>query len=817
LINNLNCNNEKCRVKDAILSNLKRHFGKTLEDATKNHLYKACAITVRDEIMERWTRSQDEVERQNPKQLYYLSVEFLMGKSLRNNLINLLKEDIYREAFKDLGVDIDEVAEIEPDAGLGNGGLGRLAACFLDSLATLSLPGNGCGIRYEYGLFKQKIIEGYQIEMPDPWLEDGHVWEVPRPEEQEEIRFGGKIVEYWEEDRLRIEHRDYHTVIAVPYDIPIVGYDSSLINTLRLWSARSPKHMDMSLFSRGDYIKATEEKQLAEVISKVLYPEDNHYEGKALRLKQHYFFVSATMQYIIKKHKQCCSLNTLPDKVAIHINDTHPALAIPECMRILMDIEGLDWDTSWSITTKMFAYTNHTIMGEALERWPVNLFKELLPRIYMIINEINERYCKTLFNFYPNQWQRISQMAIIAYDEVRMANLCLAACHSVNGVSQLHTDILKNRVFKDYYDISQEKFCNITNGVTHRRWLMLSNPKLSELISGAIGSEWVSNPQELKRLETYSDDSGFKDEFSKIKRENKEKLARYILEHNGVVVNPDSIFDVHIKRLHEYKRQLLNIFHIMYLYNRLLENPNEDIYPRTFIFGAKASPGYHRAKLIVKLINSVASKVNKDTSIRDKIKVVFLEDYRVSLAEKIIPAANVSEQISTAGKEASGTGNMKLMLNGALTVGTLDGANIEMKNLVGWENIFIFGLKARQVNKYYQYGGYNPRDIYDENYYLKTVLDQLTNGFLEPDSTRIFNDLYYSLLYGNGEVADNYFVIKDFDSYAHMQQHIDRLYRNPDKWNKKAIINVANAGYFSSDRSIRDYNERIWNLDRIEF
>jgi glycogen phosphorylase len=599
--------------------------------------------------------------------------------------------------------------------------------------------------------------------------------------------------------------------------MPIIGYNSPLVNSLRLWSARSPKHMDMSLFSRGDYIKATEEKQLAEVISKVLYPEDNHYEGKALRLKQHYFFISATMQYIIRKHKECCSLKELSDKVAVHINDTHPALAIPECMRILMDVEGLDWDTAWEITTKVFAYTNHTVMSEALERWPVSLLKDLLPRIFMIINEINERYCKILWDYYPDQWEKIGQMAVIAYEEVRMANLCLAACHSINGVSDLHTDILKKSVFKDFYYVTPNKFCSITNGVTHRRWLLSSNPKLAKLIDSTIGGNWVSNPMELKNLEAYSEDAAFRDNIQKIKKENKEKLAEYILNHNGVEVNPDSIFDVQVKRIHEYKRQLLNIFHIMYLYNRLLQNPSEDIVPRTFIFGAKASPGYHRAKLIIKLINSIANKVNKDTIIKDKLKVVFLEDYRVSLAEKIIPAADVSEQISTAGKEASGTGNMKFMLNGALTVGTLDGANVEMKNLIGIDNMFIFGLRAEEVNKYHQCGGYRSHDIYDQNYALKTILDQLVNGFLEPDNTRLFSELYYPLLYGNGGMADNYMVLKDFDSYVHIHQHVDSLYRKSDLWNKKAIINIANAGYFSSDRTINDYNDKIWGLRPMKF
>lgn len=808
---------EKLKIKEAILGKLRRHFGRTLEDATQSQLYKACALTIRDEIMERWTNSMEEVEKSGSKQLYYLSVEFLMGRALGNNLINLLKEEAYRDTLKELDIDIEELQEVEPDAGLGNGGLGRLAACFLDSLSTLNLPATGCGIRYEYGLFKQKIVDGYQIEIPDPWLDDGNIWEIPRPEEQEEIRFGGRIIERWEDGKLKITHEGYHSVIAVPYDMPVTGYNSSLVNTLRMWKAHSPKHIDMSLFSQGDYIKATAEKELAEVISKVLYPEDRHYEGKELRLKQHYFFVSATMQHIVRKHKERFNLMELPEKVAVHINDTHPALAIPELMRILMDNEGMDWDTAWRITRRTFAYTNHTVMSEALERWPVQMFKELLPRIYTIINEINERHCRKLWKQYPGQWDRISRMAIIAYDEIRMANLCIVGSHSVNGVSALHTEILKKETFKDFYDIFPGKFTSITNGVTHRRWLLHANPKLAGLITESIGDGWILHSEELKKLERFADDASFREEFRRIKRGNKERLAKYIKEHNGIDINPDSIFDVQVKRLHEYKRQLLNVFHIMYLYNRLFHNPNEDITPRTFIFGAKASPGYHRAKLIIKLINSVANKINSDKTIKDKIKVVFLEDYRVSLAEKIIPAADVSEQISTAGKEASGTGNMKFMLNGALTIGTLDGANIEIREKVGLENIFIFGLKTSEVNKYYQYGGYHPKELYDQNLALRTVLDQLVNGFLETDSTRIFNEIYHSLLFGDGGMADQYFVLGDFESYCHIQEQIDGMFRRQEPWTKKAILNIANAGYFSSDRCVLEYNDKIWNLDKIDF
>lgn len=813
--NNIAFEIKKNMVQEALAAKLRHHFGKTLEDATKYQLYNACAMVIRDEVMEMWTRSQEEIENQRCKKLYYLSVEFLMGRTMGNNLMNLMEKEVYREAFKELGINLNELEDTEPDAGLGNGGLGRLAACFLDSLTTLNLPAVGCGIRYEYGLFKQRIMDGYQIEMPDPWLEYGNVWEIYKPEEQEEVKFGGEVKEYWEEGRMRVIHEGYHSVMAVPYDVPITGCKSDLVNSLRLWSARSPKHMDMGLFSKGDYVKAMAEKELAEAISKVLYPEDNHYEGKALRLKQYYFFVSATIQYIVRNHKLQFELYELPDKVAVHINDTHPALAIPELMRILMDQEGLDWDTAWDITTRTFAYTNHTIMGEALERWPVTLFKGLLPRIYIIVNEINDRYCRKLWGLFPGQWDRISNMAIIAYDEIRMANLCISACYSVNGVSELHTNILKNQVFRDFYQIHPQKFCSITNGVTQRRWLLHANPGLAKLITDTIGDEWILNAQKLKEIEKYSDDPAFRNKYRKIKEENKEKLCKYILEHNNIKVDPMSIFDVQIKRLHEYKRQLLNAFYIMYLYNRILKNPTADIYPRTFIFGAKASPGYYRAKLIIKLINSIADRVNGDKSIKEKIKVVFLEDYRVSLAEKIIPAAEVSKQISTAGKEASGTGNMKLMLNGALTVGTLDGANIEIRDAVGHDNIFIFGLRTENVLKYQQYGGYHSRDVYEQNHTLKEILDQLINGFIEPEETMLFKDIFNSLLYGNDGGPDPYMVLMDFESFIHVQERVEREYRQPETWWNKAVINTANAGLFSSDRSILEYNDRIWKLDKI--
>lgn len=803
-------------VKEELEGKLRRYFGKTLEDATKTQLYKVCAMTVRDDIMEKWTKSAEALEQVDCKQLYYLSVEFLMGRALGNNLVNLLKTDVYAQACQELGIDLMVLEEEEPDAGLGNGGLGRLAACFLDSLATLGLPAQGAGIRYEYGLFQQRIVDGYQIEMPDSWLEDGSAWEIAKPEEQVEVRFGGKVTEHWSNGSLFIHHEDFHTVVALPYDVPILGFASPVINTLRLWSARSPKRFDMSLFSRGDYIKALEEKELAEVISKVLYPEDNHKEGKALRLKQHYFFVSATMQNILRSYKRKHEeLHNLPDKVAIHINDTHPALAIPELMRILMDEEGMDWDAAWDVTHRIFAYTNHTIMGEALERWPVSVFRELLPRIYMIIQEINERTCQEMWKIFPGQWEQIGQMAIIAYDEIRMANLCLFACYSVNGVSVLHTEILKKQVFASFYKVRPEIFHNITNGVTHRRWLLLANPGLASLITESIGDRWILEAEQLQQLKKYSDDAAFRQTFAGIKRQNKLRLADYIQKHNGILIDPDSIFDVQVKRLHEYKRQLLNILHILYLYNQLVQNPDMEAYPRTFIFGAKASPGYYRAKLIIKLIHSVAQKVNHDPRIKDRLKVVFLENYGVTMAQMIFPAAEVSEQISTAGKEASGTGNMKFMLNGALTVGTLDGANIEIKDAVGVDQIFVFGLTAQEVESYYRYGGYQSREIYERNYDIKALLDSLIDGSISPERTSLFTELYHSLLYGDGGMADPYMVLKDFESYTQIHERVVREYQNSDLWQTKSILNVAAAGIFSSDRSIAEYNQTIWKLGQL--
>jgi starch phosphorylase len=804
---------EKTRVREAVIDTLKSHFGRNIEDATKNQLFKSCAMTLRDEIMDKWQKSQKELERNGEKQLFYLSIEFLMGRALRDNLINSLRLEIYREVFEEFGINPSEIREVEPDPGLGNGGLGRLAACFLDSLATMNLPGQGMGLRYEYGLFKQKIVDGYQIEMPDTWLDDGNVWEVPRPEEQKEVCFQGKVVVDWKDGRPMYRQEDCITVIAVPYDTPIIGYDSDRVNTLRLWSAKSPNYLDMSWFSRGDYIRASAEKELAEVISKVLYPEDNHYEGKALRLKQHYFFVSATMQYIIGNDKKNYGhLASLPERVAIQINDTHPALAIPEMMRILLDEEGMEWETAWDITVRTFAYTNHTTLIEALERWPESLIRDLLPRIHMIIKEINERYCQMLWQYYPGQWKKISDMAIIAYDEIRMAPLCIAGSHMVNGVAPLHTQILKNEVFREYHELEPHKFTNVTNGITQRRWLLNSNPRLAKLITETIGNGWIKEPWLLEELEPYKDDSAFLKSFEEIKMKNKKALAEYVEKENGISLDVNSIFDVQVKRLHEYKRQLLNILHVMYLCNQLADNPNADIHPRSFIFGAKASPGYHRAKLIIKLINTVAEKINKNKRISEIVKVVFLENYRVSLAERIIPAADLSEQISTAGKEASGTGNMKFMMNGALTIGTLDGANVEIKNAVGDDNIFIFGLNADEVSNYYRSGTYNPRSIYEENLMLRKVVDQLVNGYLYSENTGMFAELFQSLLYGDGGMADPYMVLADFEPYCLAHEKAQKVYRDKNSWYRKAVINVAKSGYFSSDRSITDYNNKIWHL-----
>lgn len=802
----------------ALEDKLERMFGSTLKNASKSRLYKATAMVIRDLIMEQWVYSR-EVHHANPeKEVFYLSMEFLMGRALGNNLINLEILDVVEETMRELGYDLEEIREVEYDAGLGNGGLGRLAACFLDSLSTVGLPAHGCGIRYEYGLFKQKIIDGYQVELPDPWLEDGYIWEIPVPEESETVRFGGWVESRVEEGgRLIFDHKGYQAVRAVPFDMPVLGYKSPLVNTLRLWSARSTKHLDMNLFGQGRYLDALEEKELAEVLSKVLYPEDNHMEGKALRLKQQYFFVSASIQSIIRDFKkQGNNIRDFAKKRAIHINDTHPALAIPELMRILIDDERMSWEEAWDITTRTFAYTNHTVMEEALEKWPVELFSSLLPRIWGIVNEINERFTKKLWEIYPGNWDHIAKMAIIKDGQVHMANLCIVGSHSVNGVAQLHTQILKDQVFRDFYAIFPEKFTGITNGVTFRRFLLKANPALADLISEKIGWDWAVDSQKLKEFERFRGDLEVQERLRGVRLENKKRLADYIKETTGISVLPESIFDVHVKRLHEYKRQLLNALHILYLYRKISSDATFSMHPRTFIFAAKAAPGYRMAKLIIKLIHTIGEKVNSDPKVRDMIKVVFLENYRVSLAEKIICAADVSEQISTAGMEASGTGNMKLMLNGALTLGTLDGANVEIMEVVGRDNIFIFGLTAEEIEMMQRTGTYNPLEIYNSDLELKEVLDSLVGGILDPEHPEIFREIYNGLLLGGYGHPDPYFVLADFRAYASAHERVDRTYKNPELWWDKAIVNIANAGMFSSDRTVLEYNDKIWHVPKVK-
>jgi len=805
------------KIKEEIEGKLSRHYGRTLEDATKAHIYKATALTVRDKMMERWTKYRRSQRTSQKKELFYLSFEFLMGRSFGNNLLNAGLTEDYDAVLRSMGLSLEEITSEENDAGLGNGGLGRLAACFLDSLTTLELPSFGCSIRYEYGLFRQMIVNGEQIETPDNWLSDGSVWEIPRPEEKVTVRFGGKVNTCMTESGLKVYYEDTTNVVGIPYDVPIVGYNAKIVNTLRLWSARAEKDLDMVHFSGGDYLRAVEEKALAEVLSKVLYPEDNHQEGKALRLRQQYFFVSCTIQWIIsrfKRHHKGLDLDKLGQYIAIHINDTHPAIAIPELMRILMDEEGMGWDQAWDIVRSVFAYTNHTILAEALEKWPMDMFKRLLPRIYMIVEEMNNRLVNSLRERYGDDWGKINYMSIIAHNYISMANMCLATCHKVNGVSGLHTEILKNDVFRDYNDLMPDKFVSITNGITYRRWLKLANPELSELITSKIGNKWVKKAEELEKLLPYADDKEFQQQFKAVKLKKKKELCEYIKEHNGIDINPESIFDVQVKRLHEYKRQLLNILHVLYLYNKIKADPSYDMHPQTFIFGAKASPGYTRAKLIIKLINDVSELVNNDPGVNSKIKVVFLENYGVSLAQKIIPAAEISEQISTAGKEASGTGNMKFMANGALTIGTLDGANVEMLDCVGEDNIFIFGMKTPEVNRELQFNENTSQTIYTTNAEIRKVIDMLIDGSICPENPRKYYDLYQTLVFGEHGSADVYMVVRDFEAYCEIHEKAQKEYRNEELWLKKAIINIAKSGFFSSDRTIDEYNDKIWHLEK---
>ncbi|MGI6183721.1 MAG: glycogen/starch/alpha-glucan phosphorylase [Candidatus Fimadaptatus sp.] len=809
---------DKNEIIESVKGKLERYFGCEVADATRDQIYHALASTVRDQVMERRTSSRGERKRQKAKKVYYLSAEFLIGRAMHNNMINLLNESAYVEAMKELGIDMLSVAECEPEPGLGNGGLGRLAACFMDSLATLDLPAMGCSIRYEYGLFQQKIVNGFQVEMPDNWLKDGNIWEICKPSETVEVHFGGYIEEDWSDGTLKVRHRDYNTVLAVPYDVPILGYDTVMVDMLRLWSARSPKTIDMDRFNRGQYTRSMEEKELAEVISKVLYPDDNHIQGKELRLKQQYFFSSASVQYALNDFEKVYGpdWDLLPQKIAMHINDTHPGLAIPEMMRILIDEKGLDWERAERLVRGVFAYTNHTVMSEALERWPEDLVKMLVPRIYSILVEMNRRLCDRLWKVFTGQWNRIGNMAIISYGNVQMANLCVSMSHHVNGVSQIHAEILKNTTFSDYCKLNPDKFMGITNGITHRRWLMMCNRGLSGLLDETIGEGWRKDALQLSKLMPYTDDAAFLERFKAIKQENKRDFANWLKARNGIVLDPDSIFDVQAKRLHEYKRQLMNALHILVLYNRIVNDPNYTFHPVTFIFAAKAAPGYERAKSIIKLINSISDLVKKNKRASELINIVFVENYCVSAAEMIIPAAEVSQQISTAGKEASGTGNMKFMMNGAVTIGTMDGANVEIFNEVGADNIYIFGMRKDEVEALYRAGNYRSSDVFESNYEVRRAMEQLIDGTLCPENPRIFQDIYHSLLFGgNGSMADEYLVLNDLGSY--MQTH-ERLLNDYGKqsWWHKAAVNTAASGIFSSDRTIREYNERIWHLKPLD-
>lgn len=809
---------KKEAFKKSVKDNVKFLYRKTIEEATQEQIFQAVSYSVKDVIIDNWLATQKAYDEQDPKIVYYMSMEFLMGRALGNNLINLCAYGEVKEALEELGFDLNCIEDQEPDPALGNGGLGRLAACFLDSLATLNYAAYGCGIRYHYGMFKQKIQNGYQIEVPDNWLKNGYPFELRRPEYAKEVHFGGYVrVEYDpEKGGNKFIHEGYQAVKAIPYDMPITGYDNDVVNTLRIWDAEPIVDFELDSFDKGDYKKAVEQENLARNIVEVLYPNDNHYAGKELRLKQQYFFVSASLQAAIAKYKKKHDdIKKLYEKVTFQMNDTHPTVAVAELMRILMDEEGLGWDEAWEVTRKSVAYTNHTIMSEALEKWPIELFSRLLPRVYQIIEEINRRFILEIQAKYPGNYEKIKKMAIIYDGQVKMAHLAIAAGYSVNGVARLHTEILKNQELKDFYEMMPEKFNNKTNGITQRRFLLHANPLLADWITEHIGPDWVTDLPQLKKLAVYADDEKALQEFMNIKFKNKERLAKYILEHNGVEVDPHSIFDVQVKRLHEYKRQLLNILHVIYLYNQIKMHPEMEFYPRTFIFGAKASAGYATAKKIIKLINSVADVVNNDASINGKIKVVFIENYRVSNAEWIFAAADVSEQISTASKEASGTGNMKFMLNGAPTLGTMDGANVEIVEEVGAENAFIFGLSSDEVINYENNGGYDPNVIYNTDEEIRQVLMQLINGTFSSD-TELFRDLYDSLLNTkNTDRADRYFILADFRSYADAQKRVEAAYRDEKGWAKKALLNTACSGKFTSDRTIQEYVDDIWHLDKV--
>ena len=807
----------KEEFKKSIIENVKNQYRRTIDEATPQQIFQAVSYAIKDVIIDDWIATQKQFDETGAKKVYYLSMEFLMGRALGNNIINLGAKKAVKEALEELGFDLNAIEDQEPDPALGNGGLGRLAACFLDSLATLGYPAYGCGIRYHYGMFKQKIKDGYQVEVPDEWLKNGYPFELRRPEYATEVKFGGYVKTEWDGERNHFVQEGYQSVLAVPYDMPIVGYGNNVVNTLRIWDAQPIDTFSLSAFDKGDYQKAVEQENLAKNLVEVLYPNDNHYAGKELRLKQQYFFISASLQVALKKFKETNDdIHKLPEKIVFQMNDTHPTVAVAELMRLLLDQEGLNWDEAWGITTKCCAYTNHTIMAEALGKWPIELFSRLLPRVYQIVEEINRRFLIEVQNKYPNNYEKVKKMAIIFDGQVKMAHLAIVAGYSVNGVAKLHTEILKNQELKDFYEMMPEKFNNKTNGITQRRFLLHGNPLLADWITEQIGDEWITDLPHLAKLKVYVDDPKFQQEFMNIKYQNKLRLAKYIKEHNGIDIDPRSIFDVQVKRLHEYKRQLLNILHVMYLYNQLKDNPNMDMVPRTFIFGAKAAAGYQIAKKTIKLINSVADVINNDKSINGKLKVVFIEDYRVSNAELIFAAADVSEQISTASKEASGTGNMKFMLNGALTLGTMDGANVEIVEEVGKENAFIFGLSADEVINYENNGGYNPEEIFNTDQDIRRVLMQLINGYYSPQDPELFRDIYNSLLNTkNSAKADTYFILKDFRSYAEAQRRVEAAYRDENWWARAAMLNTASAGKFSSDRTIEEYVRDIWHLEKI--
>ncbi|SEF83728.1 starch phosphorylase [Eubacterium ruminantium] len=803
---------DKEGFKREVINNVKTLYRRDIEEATPQMIYQAVAYTVKDDIIDRWIATHKVYKKQNVKKVYYLSMEFLIGRLLGNNILSLGYYPQIQEALEEMGFDMNFIEDQERDPALGNGGLGRLAACFLDSLSTLGYPAYGCGIRYRYGMFKQKIKDGYQYEAPDDWLKNGYPFEVKRAEYAVEVKFGGYVRVEQKDGRNHFIQEGYSAVRAVPYDLPVVGYGNNVVNTLRIWDAEAPQEFNLESFDKGEYAKAVEQANLARTLVEVLYPNDNHISGKELRLKQQYFFISASVQRAILKFKENNEdIHDLPEKVVFQLNDTHPTVCVAELMRILMDEEGLEWDDAWDITTRTCAYTNHTIMSEALEKWPIELFSRLLPRVYQIVEEINRRFVIRIQEMYPGNQDKVKSMAILYDGQVKMAHLAIAGSFSVNGVAKLHTEILKKRELKDFYEMRPDQFNNKTNGITQRRFLAHGNPLLAKWLNDNIGDGWITDLSQIKKVKVLVDDPKYQQEFMNIKYQNKLRLAQYIKENNGIDVDPNSIFDVQIKRLHEYKRQLLNILHVMHLYNELKENPDMDMYPRTFIFGAKAAAGYKRAKLTIKLINSVADVINNDASIDGKIKVVFIEDYRVSNAEILVAAADVSEQISTASREASGTGNMKFMLNGAPTIGTMDGANVEIVEEVGAENAFIFGLSADEVMKYEREGGYNPWDIYNSNQNVRRVLTQLINGMYSKDDPERFRDLYDSLT-----KEDVYFILKDFDSYAEAQKRVDEAYRDTAGWARMAMMNTACSGKFSSDRTIEEYVKDIWHLEKVK-